>query len=69
MSNHEQHLKAEIAQLEAKHFALLERHGYALESLRRMVEILEFMGQEKCIDVKIAKRFLESQEVQPCETH
>ena len=40
----------EIAQLEAKHFALLERHDYALESLRRMVEILEFMGQEKCKD-------------------
>ena len=65
MTSYEQHLKAERAQLERKYFALLERHGFALESLRRMVEILEFMGQEKCIDVKIAKRFLENQEVQP----
>ena len=63
MNHHEQHLKAEIAELEAKHFALLERHGFALESLRRMVEILEFMGQEKCIDVKVAKRFLEREAV------
>lgn len=62
---YEQHLEAERAKLERRYFALLERHGFALESLRGMVDMLESMGNEKSINVKIVRRFLENQEVKP----
>jgi hypothetical protein len=56
------HLKAEIEHFKKLLHTLQEKHGYALESIRQLVQLAEENEVDAAVCVRVARRFLKESE-------